>query len=167
VEFDIDSNGILNIGAKETATGRSKSITITNEKGRLSKEGAAALASCSAAVLTEMFLCSVCNVCSGQERLRRLTEIFLCSVCNVCSGQERLRPNGRAQTSSRWWRRRPSEARRPDRWHPPRRRPAAMRLTIAAAPAHTPSRPMGCGRGYRLRRRRRRRRVSISPHRAA
>lgn len=113
MEFDIDSNGILNIGAKETATGRSKSITITNEKGRLSKEGAAALASCSAAVLTEM---------------------FLCSVCNVCSGQERLRPNGRTQTSSRWWRRRPSEARRPDRWHPPRRRPAAMRLTIAAAP---------------------------------
>jgi len=38
VEFDIDSNGILNIGAKETATGNSKSITITNEKGRLSKE---------------------------------------------------------------------------------------------------------------------------------
>merc|ERR1719498_1200134 len=38
VEFDVDSNGILNIGAKETATGKSKSITITNEKGRLSKE---------------------------------------------------------------------------------------------------------------------------------
>ena len=38
VAFSIDSNGILNIGAKETATGRSKSITITNEKGRLSQE---------------------------------------------------------------------------------------------------------------------------------
>lgn len=38
VQFDVDSNGILNISAKETATGKSKSITITNEKGRLSKE---------------------------------------------------------------------------------------------------------------------------------
>ena len=34
----MDSNGILNISAKETATGKSKSITITNEKGRLSKD---------------------------------------------------------------------------------------------------------------------------------
>jgi L1 cell adhesion molecule like protein len=37
VTFDIDANGILNVSAAEKATGKSKSITITNEKGRLSQ----------------------------------------------------------------------------------------------------------------------------------
>lgn len=37
VTFDIDANGILNVSAKETATGKSSHITITNEKGRLSQ----------------------------------------------------------------------------------------------------------------------------------
>ena len=36
--FDIDANGILNVSAKDQSTGRSKAITITNDKGRLSKE---------------------------------------------------------------------------------------------------------------------------------
>merc|ERR1711988_747347 len=38
VTFDIDANGILNVTACEKATGRENQITITNEKGRLSKE---------------------------------------------------------------------------------------------------------------------------------
>ena len=38
VTFDIDANGILNVSAKDQNTGRSKGITITNDKGRLSKE---------------------------------------------------------------------------------------------------------------------------------
>jgi len=38
VIFDIDANGILNVHATESATGKSNKITITNEKGRLSKE---------------------------------------------------------------------------------------------------------------------------------
>merc|ERR1712198_810698 len=38
VTFDIDANGILNVGASEKATGRENKITITNDKGRLSKE---------------------------------------------------------------------------------------------------------------------------------
>ena len=38
VTFDIDVNGILNVSAKENSTGKSQKITITNEKGRLSKE---------------------------------------------------------------------------------------------------------------------------------
>jgi len=38
VTFDIDANGILNVGAKEKATGKSESITIKNDKGRLSQE---------------------------------------------------------------------------------------------------------------------------------
>merc|ERR1712022_13538 len=38
VTFDIDANGILNVSAAEKATGKSNSITITNEKGRLSKD---------------------------------------------------------------------------------------------------------------------------------
>ncbi|XP_056019762.1 heat shock protein 70 B2-like [Ostrea edulis] len=37
VEFDIDANGILNVSAKDKSTGKSNHITITNDKGRLSK----------------------------------------------------------------------------------------------------------------------------------
>lgn len=36
--FDIDANGILNVTAKDTGTGKSSKITITNEKGRLSQK---------------------------------------------------------------------------------------------------------------------------------
>ena len=38
VAFDIDANGILNVTAVDKTTGRSNKITITNDKGRLSKE---------------------------------------------------------------------------------------------------------------------------------
>jgi len=38
VTFDIDANGILNVSAADKTTGKSSKITITNEKGRLSKE---------------------------------------------------------------------------------------------------------------------------------
>jgi len=38
VTFDVDSNGIMNVSAVEKAGGRSNKITITNDKGRLSKE---------------------------------------------------------------------------------------------------------------------------------
>ena len=38
VSFDIDANGILNVSAAEKSTGKSQKITITNEKGRLSRE---------------------------------------------------------------------------------------------------------------------------------
>merc|ERR1712032_948583 len=37
VTFDIDANGILNVSAQDTSTGKSNQITITNEKGRLSQ----------------------------------------------------------------------------------------------------------------------------------
>ncbi|KAF7268837.1 heat shock 70 kDa protein cognate 2-like [Rhynchophorus ferrugineus] len=37
VTFDLDANGILNVSARDTSTGRSEKITITNDKGRLSK----------------------------------------------------------------------------------------------------------------------------------
>merc|ERR1719401_2410141 len=37
VTFDIDANGILNVSAVEKGTGKQQSITITNEKGRLSQ----------------------------------------------------------------------------------------------------------------------------------
>merc|ERR1712139_443252 len=36
VTFDIDANGILNVSAADKSSGKSQSITITNEKGRLS-----------------------------------------------------------------------------------------------------------------------------------
>ena len=36
VNFDIDANGILNVTAKETQTGKENTITITNDTGRLS-----------------------------------------------------------------------------------------------------------------------------------
>ena len=38
VTFDIDANGILNVSAHEKLTGKIDKITITNDKGRLSKE---------------------------------------------------------------------------------------------------------------------------------
>lgn len=38
VTFDIDANGILNVSAADKSSGKSNKITITNDKGRLSKE---------------------------------------------------------------------------------------------------------------------------------
>merc|ERR1712112_370459 len=38
VAFDIDANGILNVSAADKSTGKQNKITITNDKGRLSKE---------------------------------------------------------------------------------------------------------------------------------
>jgi len=38
VTFDIDANGILNVSACDKSTGKENKITITNDKGRLSKE---------------------------------------------------------------------------------------------------------------------------------
>jgi heat shock protein 1/8 len=38
VTFEVDANGILNVSACDTSTGKSNKITITNDKGRLSKE---------------------------------------------------------------------------------------------------------------------------------
>ena len=38
VTFDIDANGILNVSAEDRTTGKSNKITITNDKGRLSKD---------------------------------------------------------------------------------------------------------------------------------
>lgn len=38
VTFSLDANGILKVEAKDKGTGKSKTITIANEKGRLSKE---------------------------------------------------------------------------------------------------------------------------------
>ncbi|XP_058169902.1 heat shock protein 70 B2-like [Anopheles ziemanni] len=37
VTFDLDANGILNVSAKEKSTGKEKTITIKNDKGRLSQ----------------------------------------------------------------------------------------------------------------------------------
>jgi len=38
VSFEIDVNGILNVGAEDKGTGKKEQITITNDKGRLSQE---------------------------------------------------------------------------------------------------------------------------------
>ncbi|KAJ6151977.1 hypothetical protein N7497_006296 [Penicillium chrysogenum] len=38
VAFDLDANGILKVSASDKGTGSSESITITNDKGRLSQE---------------------------------------------------------------------------------------------------------------------------------
>merc|ERR1712228_933376 len=38
VTFEVDANGILNVSAVEKGSGKSEKITITNDKGRLSKE---------------------------------------------------------------------------------------------------------------------------------
>lgn len=38
VTFDLNADGILHVSAKDSSTGRSEKITITNDKGRLSKD---------------------------------------------------------------------------------------------------------------------------------
>jgi len=38
VTFDIDANGIMNVSASDKSTGKTNKITITNDKGRLSKQ---------------------------------------------------------------------------------------------------------------------------------
>jgi len=38
VTFDIDANGILNVSAVDKSSGKQEKITITNDKGRLSKD---------------------------------------------------------------------------------------------------------------------------------
>lgn len=38
VTFDLDANGVLNVNAVDKAGGKSNKITITNDKGRLSKD---------------------------------------------------------------------------------------------------------------------------------
>uniref|UniRef100_A0AC34RB15 Heat shock protein 70 n=2 Tax=Panagrolaimus sp. JU765 TaxID=591449 RepID=A0AC34RB15_9BILA len=38
VTFDVDANGILNVTAQDKSTGKKNNITITNDKGRLSKD---------------------------------------------------------------------------------------------------------------------------------
>ena len=38
VTYDIDANGILTVSSVEKSTGKENKITITNDKGRLSKE---------------------------------------------------------------------------------------------------------------------------------
>merc|ERR1712186_77415 len=38
VSFEIDANGILNVGAEDKGTGKAEKITITNDKGRLTEE---------------------------------------------------------------------------------------------------------------------------------
>jgi len=38
VTFDVDANGIMNVTAKDKSTGKENAITITNDKGRLSKD---------------------------------------------------------------------------------------------------------------------------------
>lgn len=38
VSFDLDANGILKVSAADKGTGKAESITITNDKGRLSQE---------------------------------------------------------------------------------------------------------------------------------
>jgi heat shock 70kDa protein 1/2/6/8 len=38
ITYDLDANGILNVSASEKSTGKTNKITITNDKGRLSKE---------------------------------------------------------------------------------------------------------------------------------
>merc|ERR1719389_436886 len=38
VSFEIDANGILNVGAEDKGTGKAEKITITNDKGRLSQD---------------------------------------------------------------------------------------------------------------------------------
>ena len=53
VSYDVDANGILNVSAVEKSTGKSQKITISNEKGRLSKDDIERMVSDAAAAAEE------------------------------------------------------------------------------------------------------------------
>ena len=53
VSFDVDANGILNVTAAEKSTGKSQKITITNDKGRLSKDDIERMVQAAAAAAEE------------------------------------------------------------------------------------------------------------------
>ena len=53
ITYDIDANGILNVSAVEKSTGKSQKITISNEKGRLSKDDIERMVSDAAAAAEE------------------------------------------------------------------------------------------------------------------
>ena len=38
ISYDVNADGILNVNAVEKSSGKSEKITVTNDKGRLSKE---------------------------------------------------------------------------------------------------------------------------------
>ena len=70
VSFDIDANGILNVGAEDKTTGKSNRITITNDKGapRGGAAGAAGgmwFAGCQALLLPRRF-----KHCCGEDGCR-------------------------------------------------------------------------------------------------
>ena len=57
VTFDIDANGILNVSASDKSTGKQNKITITNDKGRLSKEDIEKMVSRYVPFVFFIFLC--------------------------------------------------------------------------------------------------------------
>jgi L1 cell adhesion molecule like protein len=65
VTFDLDANGILNVTAEEKTSGKSQSITITNDKGRLSKDDIDALIRDAALFAEEDKLVQECVQCKN------------------------------------------------------------------------------------------------------
>jgi hypothetical protein len=71
VIFDIDANGILNVTAEDKTTGKKSKITITNDKGRLSKDDIERMVQeVSTAVLLLLYytVLIVCWVCAVEAR---------------------------------------------------------------------------------------------------
>ena len=103
VTFEIDSNGILNVSAQDKITGNTKSITITNDKGRLSKEEVERLIRDSekfkdqdetfkkgveARNTLEQFLYSVISTISDERFKDKITETDKISVIQACASAE-------------------------------------------------------------------------------
>ena len=55
VTFEIDANGVLNVSACDKSTGNQNKITITNDKGRLSKEDIEKM-------VRTLFYCQSCEI---------------------------------------------------------------------------------------------------------
>jgi heat shock 70kDa protein 1/2/6/8 len=79
VTFDIDANGILNVSAADKTTGKSNRITITNDKGRLSKEEIERMVNDAEkykGMLSSLCLLILVLTCVSQLRMMKLPLVF-------------------------------------------------------------------------------------------
>ena len=103
VTFEIDANGVLNVSARDNSTGKHNAITITNDKGRLSKEEIEKMVSdaekfkvfkyetvfvmipiCTFHNLYLHFSYCVCTILRSNCILSVISFIFICTYC-ICT----------------------------------------------------------------------------------
>jgi molecular chaperone DnaK (HSP70) len=80
VMFDIDANGILNVTAEDKTTGKKSKITITNDKGRLSKDDIERMVQEVGADIMLLYYCCciVLDMCCGSTPATVIVEFAVC-----------------------------------------------------------------------------------------